>query len=174
MLRPAQLYKEELLKKEMESWYDPRALYYWAGTGCGLSELPEDTYYWHNFVSVNDSDSIVGYIAYKIDWAAMSASDFCIYSFEKNGSILFAEDLCKAICDLFEVYHVNRIDWWCYTDNPAIRGYRNFIALCGGREVGIFRQICKLQDGKLHDSASFEILANEFRCPKRYHLSVGS
>lgn len=58
---------------------------------------------------------------------------------------------------------MNRIEWWCYADNPAIRGYRNFIKRHGGRECGYWRQIARLQDGQLHDSVSFEILEEEFK-----------
>lgn len=58
---------------------------------------------------------------------------------------------------------MNRISFRCYVDNPAIRGYRNFIRKHGGRECGYYRQNARLQDGKLHDSVEFEILACEFR-----------
>ena len=47
-------------------------------------------------------------------------------------------------------------------DNPAIRGYRNFIKKHGGRECGYYRQIARLQDGKLHDRVEFEILKEEW------------
>ena len=33
----------------------------------------------------------------------------------------------------------------------------------GGRECAYFRQYVRLKDGKLHDSVSFEILAEEFK-----------
>lgn len=77
--------------------------------------------------------------------------------------IVFAKDVYKVICDLFKVYHMNRISWSAYADNPAIRGYRNFIKKYGGRECGYRRQRVKLMDGKLHDSVEFEILAEEFK-----------
>ena len=58
---------------------------------------------------------------------------------------------------------MNRFCWSCIADNPAIRGYRNFIKKHGGRECAYHRQICKLMDGKLHDDVEFEILAKEFK-----------
>ena len=64
---------------------------------------------------------------------------------------------------IFEVYHMNRIQWCCYADNPAIRGYRNFVKRHGGRECGYYRQVSRLMDGKFHDSVQFEILADEFK-----------
>ena len=56
----------------------------------------------------------------------MSADGFGIISFQK-GNIEFAKDVYKVICDLFEKYHMNRVSWKAYVENPAIRGYRNFI-----------------------------------------------
>lgn len=75
----------------------------------------------------------------------------------------FIKDVHKAIVGLFYKYNMNRLQWSCYIDNPAIRGYRNFIKKYGGRECGHYRQIVKLQDGKLHDIVEFEILAKEFK-----------
>ena len=57
---------------------------------------------------------------------------------------------------------MNRISWKAYVDNPAVRGYRNFIKKYGGRECAYHRQIARLQDGRLHDMVEFEILAEEW------------
>lgn len=162
MLRPAQLYAEELQRKNTESWYRPENIYWNGGTGDSGIELPNDNYDSHCFVSVDKNDNVIGYISYNVDWSAMSADRFGMISYDK-GNLEFAKDLYRAICNLFEVYHMNRISWCCYADNPAIRGYRNFIKKHGGRECGNYRQIARLQDGKLHDSVQFEILAEEWR-----------
>lgn len=55
------------------------------------------------------------------------------------------------------------MSWYCIADNPAIRGYRNFIKRYGGNECGYYRQCTKLQDGKLHDTVIFEIISSEFK-----------
>ena len=161
MLMPAQLYVDQLKEESIKAWYKPEYMFYNGGAGdCGV-DLPEDNYNNHCFVSVSRGDNVIGYISYSVDWAAMSASNLGIISYRK-GNLEFVKDVYKVICDLFEVYHMNRLEWWCYADNPAIRGYRNFIKRHGGRECGYYRQIAKLQDGKLHDSVTFEILACEF------------
>lgn len=161
MLRPAQLYEEELREENIKSWYRPENIYWHGGAGDNIPELPDNNHDRHDFVSVDKDDNIIGYISYAVNWTAMSADRFGIISFRK-GSMEFAKDLYKVVCDLFEVYHMNRISWGAYEDNPAVRGYRNFIKKHGGRECGHCRQAVKLQDGKLHDSVSFEILAAEF------------
>ena len=162
MLRPAQLYAEELQRKNTESWYRPENIYWNGGTGDSNIDLPNDNYDSHCFASVDKNDNVIGYISYNVDWSSMSADRFGMISYDK-GNLEFAKDLYRAICNLFEVYHMNRISWCCYADNPAIRGYRNFIKKHGGRECGYYRQIARLQDGRLHDSVQFEILAEEWR-----------
>lgn len=162
MLKPAQLYKEQLQRKNIESWYKPENIFWNGSYGDSQINLKEDNFDLHQFVSVDKNDNVIGYICYSVDWSAMSAYNFGIISFRK-GSIEFARDIYMAVCNIFNVYHMNRVQWFAYADNPAIRGYRNFIKKHGGRECGHFRQVAKLQDGKLHDSVDFEILAEEFK-----------
>ena len=133
MLRPAQLYLDKLRIKNIESWYDPQNIYYHGGTGEYDIDLPDNNKECHCFVSVDKCNNIIGYISYDVDWEAMSADNFGMISFDK-GNLEFVKDIYKTICDCFEVYHFNRISWYCYTDNPAIRGYRNFIKHHGGVE----------------------------------------
>ena len=151
-----------MLEEYIDTWYKSENIFYTGWTGDSLPEIPDNNYDSHHFVSIDKNGSLIGYISYSVDWCAMSADRFGIISFDK-GNILFAKDVYTAICDLFEKYHMNRISWRAYVENPAVRGYRNFIKRHGGKECGYYRQIAKLQDGKLHDSIEFEILANEFR-----------
>lgn len=161
MLRPAQLYKDELIEESIKSWYKPENIFYSGYSGDDLPDIPDNNYDSHHFVSVDKNDEIIGYICYAINWPAMSAYSFGIISFRK-GNIEFARDVYQVVCDLFEKYHMNRISWKAYIDNPAVRGYRNFIKRHGGKECAYHRQIARLQDGRLHDMVEFEILAEEF------------
>lgn len=162
MLQPAQLYKEKLQEENIKSWYDQRNKYESGCPGFWEIEFLNNNYDAHQFVSVDKEDNVIGYIAYDIDWVTMSTKNFGIISYKK-GSLDFIEDVYIAICNLFEVYHMNRITWTCFADNPAIRGYRNFIKKHGGKECGYQRECVLLQDGLLHDSVTFEILAREFK-----------
>lgn len=161
MLRPAQLYTKQLRIKNIESWHQPENIYWHGGTGEYEIQLPDNNKGEHAFVSVDDKDNILGYISYAVDWETMSAENLGIISYKK-GSVMFAKDVLKAVIDCFQVYGMNRIQWFCWADNPAIRGYRNFIRKYGGKECGYLRQAGKLRDGKLHDSVLFEVLAEEF------------
>ena len=162
MLRPAQLYEQQLQEENTKAWYKLENIFWNGGSGDSTIELPENNYDSHNFVSVDKNGKVIGYISYAVDWSAMSADSFGAISFDK-GNIEFARDLYTAICDIFEKYSMNRMSWWCYADNPAIRGYRSFIRKHGGRECGYLMQFTRLQDGKLHDSVLFEIMSDEFK-----------
>lgn len=136
MLKPAQLYKDKLKEEIIKSWYEPENIFWNGSEGTYMVDLPDDNHDKHCFVSIDKSDEVIGYISYSVYWSSMSAENFGIISFKKN-SIEFAKDLYKVVCDLFEVYHMNRISWSAYADNPAIRGYRNFIKNMAARNVRI-------------------------------------
>lgn len=87
--------------------------------------MPDNNYDEHHFVSVDTNDKLIGYISYQINWISMSADRFGIISFDR-GNYLFAKDVYQAICNLFEIYHMNRVSWAAFVENPAIKSYRNF------------------------------------------------
>ena len=159
MLKPALLYKEELLKKHYEHWYKPETSYY-SGLCNWSIKIEDNNEYVRQFVSVDKNNNVIGYIAYNVDWNVRSASQFGIISYDK-GNIEFVRDLYKTIYDLFFVNNFNRVEWWCFTDNPAVRGYKKFIKRFGGNIVGTVHKSCMFSDGSLHDSYIFEILKED-------------
>ena len=160
MLKPAQNYRGQLNDKHVDHWYDPRYRYARAGVYSYEFDIPNDNEHEHCFVSVC-RDWVIGYISYGVDWAARSAEDLFIENFE-IGNPLFIKDVFTAICDIFEKYNLNRLEWTCIADNPVIRNYRKFIKKCNGREVGTLKDKIMLEDGKLHDLVYFEVFADDF------------
>lgn len=161
MLKPAQLYKDELNKKMVEGWYDIENMYYHSGPFAYSMDVADNNSDVREFVCI-DGERLIGYISYNVDYMSMSADNFGFISFDK-GNVTLVKDVFNHIKDLFHSYHFNRVAWYCYADNPAIRGYRNFIQKFGGKEVGYLRQSTKLLDGKLHDSVIFEILKSDLK-----------
>lgn len=161
MLKPAQLYKDELNKKMVEGWYDIENMYYHNGPFVYSMDVADNNSDVREFVCI-DGERLIGYISYDVDYMSMSAHNFGFISFDK-GNVTLVKDVFNHIKDLFHSYHFNRVAWYCYADNPAIRGYRNFIQKFGGKEVGYLRQSTKLLDGKLHDSVIFEILKSDLK-----------
>lgn len=162
MLKPAQLYREELQKKYVECWYKPENQYYSGWTGMQIPDLPDNCYDTHDFVSVDKDNNVIGYISYCINHVSLSVDRLGIISFKK-GDLTFGRDIYESICNIFEAYGMNRIEFFAFADNPAVKAYRNFIRKHGGRECAYKRQCARLQDGKLHDAVIFEILAEEFK-----------
>lgn len=101
MLKPAQLYAEELQRKNTEAWYKPENIFWNGGYGDSSFSFPDDNYNRHCFVSVDKNNQVIGYIGYEVDWAAMSAYGFEIINYDK-GNLEFVRDLYQAICDLAE------------------------------------------------------------------------
>lgn len=159
MLKTAHLYAEELNRKNQEIWYDPEYFYYTGNPGD--FDLPNVCDNSRHFVSVDKEDHVIGYIQYNINWSTLTVFRVSAVNYYK-GNMIFVDDLYHALCDVFDKYHFNRLEWACVADNPAIRGYRAFIKRFGGRECGYFQRDTLLQDGRLHDSVYFEILADEY------------
>lgn len=170
MLKPAQLYEEEIKLKKINGWYNKDNIYYYGGTGGSIISFDDNNIDSHDFASVDKDDNVIGYIGYYIDWKVKMVYGLSIISFDK-GNLKLIKDLYQAIEDCFFKYNFNRIEWFCYSDNPAIRGYIKFIERCGGIQSGYCRQNIMLQDGKLHDTISFEIMKDEFKPIKRLHRS---
>lgn len=161
MLKPALLYAQQLKEKHIGTWFDDRYMYYRGCSGDFDISLHDNNIDTHEFVSVDKNDNVIGYISYHVDWCAMNTDNIGIISYDL-GNVEFVKDCFKAICDLFEKYHMNRIGFFVYADNPARRGYENFIKKHGGRACAYFHQIRRLSDGRLHDGIEFEILKEEF------------
>lgn len=161
MLAPAQLYRKELQTENIKTWYLPENIYYNASTGNNYIEILEDNYNCHQFVSIDKNNNIIGYISYDINWKTMSVTNLGIISYQK-GNINFIKDVYQAIIDIFQKYHMNRLEWFCIRDNPALKSYEKIVLRFGGSKCGEFTQSVKLMDGKLHDCVYFEILSTSF------------
>ena len=158
MLKPAQLYKNELQRKYIDRWYDISAQYYVSGAERNALDIPDDPDNRCYFACVNHLDNVVGYFSYSIDWQAHSVARIGLISFVDVPNILLINDVIKHIKSLFANNNIRRVEWGAYEDNPAMRGYEKLAARFGGRKIGTYRQCCMLLDGKLHDFSVFEIL----------------
>ena len=156
MIKPALLYADQLQKKVIESWYEPETRFY-SGLGSGKIELVDNNYDERQYVSIGKDGNVIGYISHNVDWCTRSASHWLMTSFDK-GNLEFVRDLHKVVTDLFFKENFNRVEWWCFADNPAVRGYKNFIKRFGGSIVGELHKSAVFSDGTVHDTYIFEIL----------------
>lgn len=159
MLRPAQLYREELNKKYVNTWYDPKYMYYFEH-GCEELKIPDNNYEKRNFVCVDSNDTVTGYFSYSIDWRARSIYSIGAMSFIDNNAI-FMRDVLNHFKDMFTNHNVQKLEFWAYTDNPVNKTYARLIKKFEGREVGILRKSNMTMDGQLHDTVIYEILKED-------------
>lgn len=160
MIKPAQLYQEELNRLYTKTFYDSKYMYY---RGCwGTSELniPNNTYDSHHFAILNHNQELIGYVCYAINFASKVASNFGIISFKPF--VCFGRDLTKIIDDIFIKYGMNKIEFRAFADNPIIKHYYNFIHKYGGRVVGTLIDSVMLEDGELHDDVMFELFKKDY------------
>lgn len=172
MLKPALEYAEELKEKYIKEMYDLRNQFYYGWYGTKELELSDNNYDRHEFVSVDEDDNIIGFISYNICYNRRIANDFGILSFDK-GNLTFPRDLSKMIHDIFCTYNLDKMVWRCFEDNPALRGYRNFIKKHGGRQRCYALNESILMDGKLHHMVEFELSKEDYiDNPERGEVSL--
>lgn len=154
MLKPAQLYKDELKRKLIECWYNPKYEYYFLGDYREFT-VPDNTDWRRDFVCLDSKGEIVGYFAYHHDDAARSLSQFGLISFTGNGALL-VRDCIRHIENLVDE-GLRRMEWWAVSDNEANRLYEKIIDRYGGTVAGRMHE-CYYFDGRYHDSILYEIL----------------
>ena len=120
MIKPAQLYTEELKRLYCETWYDPKYIYYHSDIGTQELQFSDNNYERHSF-AILENNEVVGYISYRLNWAAKVTYNFGIISFKQ--SLVFGKDLMKIIDDIFMKYKMNKMEFCAFSDNPVIKHY---------------------------------------------------
>ena len=161
MLQVINGYEQKVSQLMAKASLDMRYMYYFTQPGSYATEFGNNTVYSRNFVSLSKNGDIIGYASYNVDVFAKSVSSLGIISFD-IGNIEFARDVRTMFIDIFEKYNLNRISWVCYLDNPVFKSYKKLCEKFGGRICGYEHQVSLLLDGKLHDSATFEILREDY------------
>ncbi len=155
MLRPAQLYEDEIAQEFYKTWYDEKYKYYVEGAFCYMEPVDEDTSESHQYASVV-LDNVIGYISYRVDRTADIAYDMNIINFADNLAA-FGRDLAHAVDDIFCKFNFNKLEFGVIVGNPAEKMYDKFIKMTGGRVVGTLSQHVKLIDGKIYDLKMYEL-----------------
>lgn len=155
MLKPAILYKEEIIKNMQEYFYTDDMMY---ETGCMENWIPniveepnENTF---QYAIIDNQNKLIGYIAYTVDWYASKAYNFGLFSFDR-GNPLIGKEVFNKMEELINMFH--RIEWRAVGGNPACRGYDNFIKRHNGNKH-ILKDAIKDKNGNYHDDIIYEIL----------------
>ena len=163
MLDVAKKYEAEIQQKYYDTWFDLKYQYYRDSIGDRIPQFGDNCYERRDFACIDPKDNhVIGYISYSFSESSSSAYNFGIISFEPSNPI-FGRDVLQVMSDIFFKFHLNRVEFRFYSDNPASIGYRYFIKRFGGREVGYLTNVSRLADNELHNVTIFEILRSNLK-----------
>ena len=133
MLKPAIAYKEQLDYLFKQEIYSEKYFYY-VGYAYGF-DIPnihtQDCYYQWAIID-NNTDKVVGYLAYRIDATIDTVDRFGLYSFE-DGNQTVIRDTYNKLEELISTHH--RVEWRVIDGNHAKRGYDAFCEKHNGNIV---------------------------------------
>ena len=153
MLKPALLYKEELLQKFTEQLYTPEYCLY-IGCPCGTI-LPEITERENHYqYAILDKDKVVGYLAYYIDNTTDTVCSFGLYSFDK-GNYKLGKDVYNKMVELVKTHR--RVEWRIIGNNPTKHNYDNFCKKFNGY-IHHLHETTKDIKGNYVDEYTYEII----------------
>lgn len=160
MLHPAQLYREELKRKLVETWYNPKYKWYRGGQEDREFTVPDTNEYRRDFVHLAPDGSVDGFFSYNYDKGSMSMTNFGLVSFSDDGADLVM-DAVRHVKSMLDSLMALRVEFWAYVNNPASRFYNRIVAMNGGVCAGRLRN-CEMIEGEFQDVRIYEILLADY------------
>lgn len=174
MLKPALLYKDEILKKFAERIYTDDWCYYMSGPdGAMMPKLTDDDYHQFQYAIVEPAkewelvgtvdnpsflpsvpETVIGYFTYRRDTYTDTIQDIGLMSFDK-GNILVGLSVLRKMRELVKLHH--RVTWSVVGNNPVKPIYDRFCRRYGGI-IHHFRECAKDKYNKYIDSYTYEIV----------------
>lgn len=160
MLDFAQNYEKELAKRMRDTWGKDKYWYYHRSSYFSTAVINEDTWNDTQFVSLNSSGEVIGYLGYGIDRECRYVTYLAIINFTDDSS--FGLDVMTMIKDIFERYQYRKIVFSVIIGNPIEPRYDRLIEKYGGRIVGTYKEHAMLPDGQLYDEKIYEIFRTDY------------
>ena len=157
MLKPAILYKEEIIRGFQEYFYTDDMMYETGSLSnwCPeISDCPDEGRF--QYAVVDNDNKVIGFISFYINWYVSSAYNFGIFSFDR-GNVLMGIGLKEVMDKLFNDFKLHRIEWRMIGGNPVERSYDNFCKKYGGTKH-ILRDAVKDSRGEYHNDVIYEII----------------
>ena len=159
MLKPAIQYQDQLATLYQAAWFDDRYKYYFTSHH-RILKLEDNTWEWHEFVSIDGEGKVLGYIYYRIDRWTNNCYNFGAINFTNNP--LFGRDVIQVIRDIFEKFNFNKLHFSVVVGNPVEKTYDRLCQKYGGHILCIEKAETKLMDGKYHDMKRYEIFREDY------------
>ncbi len=159
MLKPAILYRDEIIKNLREQFYTIDMMYM-----CGdndnwipdIVECPDE--FTFQFAVVDECDTCIGFIGFRVDWYSSYANRFVIVSFDK-GNVIFGRALKEVINMIVDDFKLHRIEWGMISGNPVEKNYDKFCKKYNGNKY-VFHDSLKDKKGNYHDRVVYEVIVN--------------
>ena len=160
MLKPAILYADQIPKLYQSLWFNDKYKYYNYNSHWYTFTVEDKTFDGHEFVSVDASGQIIGYIHYFIDRCTLNCMRFGAINFTDNP--LFGKDVLQVVKDIFERFNFHKLSFGMVVGNPIENTYDRLVEKYGGRVVCIEKEETKLDDNKYYDVKRYEILRDDY------------
>lgn len=166
MLDIAIKHKDKLTERFRETWFQDKYKYWNCGNYFEEISISDSTWADHQFVSLDSSGDVIGYIGYKIDRANDHVYSLNIINFTDN-KVSFGIDAGRALRNIFEKFHFRKLCFSVIVGNPIEKTYDKMIERYNGRISGYQKEHVRLIDGKFYDEKLYEILAKDYFGRKR-------
>jgi RimJ/RimL family protein N-acetyltransferase len=160
MLVSAYDYQDQLNKALAATWYEEKYMFY-HDSWRERVEIDKGDWNKRQFVSIDKSGKLLGFISYSIDRANDSINNLAIINLSDD-KMIFGKDVHKAFADIFEKYNFRKIKFTVIIGNPIEKQYDKIISTNGGRVVGTLKQHVKLMDNRYYDEKIYEIFRDDY------------
>ncbi len=165
MLANARDYKEELESKMRATWGNKK---YWYYHNCSYFRpvvVEEDTWNKTQFVSLDASGNVAGYLAYGVEREGRYVTYLEIINFMDDRG--FGLDVMRMVKDIFEKYRYRKIVFSVIIGNPIEPKYDRLVLRYGGRIVGTYKEHAMLPNGIMYDEKFYEIRRVDYLVHKK-------
>lgn len=159
MLRPAVLYREQIIRNFQERFYtdDMQCLSYGGSNVLpSIDDEPFNSEFQYAVVDDNDPEKLIGFISFHVDWYVSMALDFIALSFDK-GNILMGKAMKEVIDMISKEFHLHRMEWFMNGGNPVEKSYDRFCKMYNGNKY-VLHDAMKDKSGKYRDRIIYEII----------------
>jgi hypothetical protein len=126
---------KELLEKEFDN--KEYSKYYFTTDYFRQISIDESEYYGFNYISVDKSQKILGFIGCEYNRESSTVSSCNLINLSEKPNIIFVKDVFSFVKKLFVEIKVDHITWYCMKGNPAEKIYDKFIDKYHGNKSSV-------------------------------------
>jgi hypothetical protein len=163
MLKPAWAYKDKLQAEYSKIVFSEAYRFYNnANYWKHEVELSKDSWVHIEYVSVDNTDNVVGYMGADISRPENYVDGLSALNFKSKGNVVFSKDFYEFLDSLFTKSDFYKMTFYVVVGNPIEKMYDKFTSKYGGRIVGHYKKHVMLDDGKLYDRKHYEIFKEDY------------